>query len=120
MENSATSRSEMEIIMKISTFYDHIVQAQNQTGRPMEELLAKVKSYGIEGFEIHFEDLVRQKDWLLPLLKRMGLTISCIYETYDFVKNPEASAAYAAIDLAQEAGAGRVLIIPGFINLDRL
>ena len=39
--------------MKLSVFYDHILQAAEQTGKPLTELLDEVKSAGIEGVEIN-------------------------------------------------------------------
>ncbi len=106
--------------MKISTFYNHILQAGEQTKESIPALLEQAKVYGIQGLEIHYGDLVRDKEWLMPLLGQLQMEISCIFETYDFMHTEDAALAYAQIDLAKQCGAGRVLIIPGFLELDEI
>lgn len=43
--------------MKLSVFYDHILQAAEQTGKPLTELLRNVKNAGIEAVEINMSYL---------------------------------------------------------------
>lgn len=39
--------------MKLSVFYDHILQAAEQTGKNVPELLAEAKNAGIDAVEIN-------------------------------------------------------------------
>ncbi len=40
--------------MKLSVFYDHILQAHEQTGRPVPELLQFCRSLGIDAVEMEY------------------------------------------------------------------
>ncbi|WP_075678601.1 hypothetical protein [Roseburia sp. 831b] len=63
--------------MKISVFYDHILQAAEQTGKPLTELLSNVKNAGIEAVEINMSYLSQQEQ-TYALLEEAGLKVSCV------------------------------------------
>lgn len=102
--------------MQISVFYDHITQAGQQTGRSLSALLQECKACGIDGLEINYTQLKKGGLRLRCAFRKAGLAISCIYEFYDFTHNGDLSRAKKHVDLAAKVGAGKVLIVPGFLE----
>ena len=102
--------------MQISVFYDHITQARQQTGKSLPQLLEACRSWGIEGLEINYTQLKRGGFRLRREFDRAGISISCIYEFYDFTHNGDLKQAKKHVDLATKVGAGKVLIVPGFLE----
>lgn len=101
--------------MKLSVFFDHILQAQEQTGKTLEELLTGVRGAGIEAVEINLSYLCEHSD-VWNALKAAGLGISCIYEFYDMGRRDESDKAKKHVDTATLVGAKRILIVPGFLS----
>ena len=101
--------------MKISVFYDHILQAAEQTGKPLAELLRNVKNAGIEAVEINMSYLCQQEQ-TYALLKEAGLKVSCVYEFYEMGQQDECIKAKKHIDIAKKAGAEKILVVPGFFE----
>lgn len=102
--------------MKISVFYDHIVEAVKQTGLPVSNVLNKCKNMGIEGVEISYSLLKENYDTIVNDLMEASISISCIYEFYDFGKNTDINQAKEHIDTASKLGVEQILIIPGFLQ----
>lgn len=96
-------------------FFDHILQAAVQTGKPLEELLEKVRESGIEAVEINMTYLCEHED-TYELLNNAGLLVSCIYEFYEMDCKDDKEKAKKHIDTALKAGAGRILVVPGFLS----
>ncbi|MBQ7774900.1 MAG: sugar phosphate isomerase/epimerase [Lachnospiraceae bacterium] len=101
--------------MKISVFFDHILQAGEQTGKDLEELLADVRAAEIEAVEIRLEYLLAHEE-VVEKLKQAGLAVSCIYEFYEMGLHDESEKARKHIEAAVRIGAGRVLVVPGFLR----
>lgn len=102
--------------MLISVFYDHITQARQQTGKRLSELLAACRSWGISGLEINYTQLKKGGFRLRHAIRRAGMSVSCIYEFYDFTHCEDLARAKKHVDLAARVGAGKVLIVPGFLE----
>ncbi len=102
--------------MFISVFYDHITQARQQTGKRLSELLAACRSWGISGLEINYTQLKKGGFRLRHAIRRAGMSVSCIYEFYDFTHCEDLARAKKHVDLAARVGAGKVLIVPGFLE----
>lgn len=100
--------------MKLSVFFDHVLQAQEQTGKTLAELLAGVKAAGIEAVEINL-DYLNEHEEVLELLRENGLNISCIYEFYDMGRCDETEKSKRHIDTAAKVDAGKILVVPGFL-----
>ena len=100
--------------MRLSVFFDHILQAKEQTGKSLEELLAGVRNAGIEAVEINLTYLCEHSD-VWNVLKAAGLGVSCIYEFYDMGHSDETEKAKKHVDTAVSVGAKRILIVPGFL-----
>ena len=101
--------------MKLSVFYDHILQAESQSGKPIEELLSGVRAAGIEAVEIRLEYLLEHED-TMELFKRTGLGLSCIYEFYDMDIRDELEKIHKHIETAAHVHTDKVLVVPGFLS----
>lgn len=100
--------------MKLSVFFDHILQAAEQTKKPLPELLQEVKASGIQAVEINMTYL-REKEETYELLRKAGLGVSCVYEFYEMQQKEETKKAQDHIAIAQRAGADKILVVPGFL-----
>ena len=74
--------------MKISVFYDHILQAAEQTGKSLPELLREAREAGIEAVEINMTYLSEHEE-TYELLKTADLKVSCVYEFYEMESRNE-------------------------------
>lgn len=101
--------------MIISVFYDHILQAADQTGKPLCELLTGVRQAGIGAVEINLTYLLEHKE-TTELLKQADLGVSCIYEFYEMDRCDESNKIRNHIETAVEVGANRILVVPGFLS----
>lgn len=101
--------------MRISVFFDHILQAKEQSGKALEELLAGVRRSGVEAVEIRLEYLLAHEE-ALEKLRQADLGVSCIYEFYEMGLHKEEEKADRHIAAALQAGAARVLVVPGFLH----
>ncbi|MCM1047045.1 MAG: sugar phosphate isomerase/epimerase [Clostridiales bacterium] len=101
--------------MKISVFYDHILQAAQQSGKPIEKLLQGVYEAGIEAVEIRLEYLLEHEK-TLKLLRDTGLGISCIYEFYEMENKSETDKIKKHVETAAKLNAKKLLVVPGFLS----
>ncbi len=101
--------------MRMSVFYDHILQAMEQTGKSLEVLLQEVREAGITAVEIRLEYLLAHEE-ILDALKQADLEISCIYEFYEMDKRDESEKSVKHIQAAESVGAKKILVVPGFLH----
>ena len=101
--------------MKLSVFYDHILQAKKLTGKPAPLLLTEVRTAGIEAVEINMSYLCEHEK-VYGMLKDAGLRVSCVYEFYEMEKKDETERARLHIETARKAGAERIIVVPGFVS----
>lgn len=101
--------------MKLSVFFDHVLQAREQTGKTIEELLTGVRAAGIEAVEINLDYLCEHPE-VWDALKEADLGVSCIYEFYDMGRSVESEKACRHVETAVKAGANRILVVPGFLS----
>ena len=104
-----------ELVMKLSVFFDHVLQAREQTGKPLEKLLAGVRNSGIEAVEINLSYLCEHPN-VWNTLQTAGLGISCIYEFYDMGRCDDSEKVRRHVETAVKAGAKRILVVPGFLS----
>ncbi|MBY0013370.1 sugar phosphate isomerase/epimerase family protein [Paenibacillus typhae] len=105
--------------MKLSVFYEHIREAAGQSSMSLEEICTLVKSFGIDALELDADRFKAEEDTILTLLKKTGLTVSCMYGFFDFGHITSSALREEQItsflSMASRAGASRVLVIPGFL-----
>lgn len=104
-------------VIRLSVFFDHILQAEEQTGKHIPELLAEVKKAGISAVEINRTYLLEHPE-TLEMLETAGLQVSCIYEFYALERGRETEKARRHIEIARKAKAGKILIVPGFFSVE--
>lgn len=99
--------------MELSVFYDHILEAAQQTGKSTSEILKCCHEFGINGLEMNFSFLDENKKTVCSELSDSGMKISCIYEMFDFGRNKDISKGKRMIEAAEELKASRILVVPG-------
>ena len=104
-------------VIRLSVFFDHILQAEEQTGKHIPELLAEVKKAGISAVEINCTYLLEHPA-TLEMLETAGLQVSCIYEFYALERGRETEKARRHIESARKTKAGKILIVPGFFSVE--
>lgn len=104
-------------VIRLSVFFDHILQAEEQTGKHIPELLAEVKEEGISAVEINRTYLLEHPE-TLEMLETAGLQVSCIYEFYALERGRETEKARRHIEIARKTKAGKILIVPGFFSVE--
>lgn len=104
-------------VIRLSVFFDHILQAEEQTGKHIPELLAEVKKTGISAVEINCTYLLEHPA-TLEMLETAGLQVSCIYEFYALERGRETEKARRHIEIARKTKAGKILIVPGFFSVE--
>ena len=88
-------------VIRLSVFFDHILQAEEQTGKHIPELLAEVKKAGISAVEINCTYLLEHPA-TLEMLETAGLQVSCIYEFYALERGRETEKARRHIEIAKK------------------
>lgn len=104
-------------VIRLSVFFDHILQAEERTGKHIPELLAEVKKAGISAVEINCTYLLEHPA-TLEMLETAGLQVSCIYEFYSLERGRETEKARRHIEIARKTKAGKILIVPGFFSVE--
>lgn len=107
---------EMEIYMKLSVFYEHIVEAAQQESKSISEICKMASSFGIEGVEIENKRLWENKEGVLSNLKEGNLEISCMYGFFDFSHSDDLKPGFEMVDLADELKIKKIMLIPGFLK----
>ena len=74
----------MDRFMKLSVFYEHIIEAAKQENKSISEICKLASSFGIKGVEIENKRLFEDKKGVLSNLKEGNLEISCMYGFFDF------------------------------------
>lgn len=101
--------------MKLSVFYDHILQAREQSGVSLTTLLSDIKKSGVDAVEIRLTYLLEHEE-TVELLKEAGLAISCIYEFYEMENRDETALIEKHVKTAVRFQVGRILVVPGFFT----
>ena len=101
--------------MQISVFYHHILQAQLKSGRPLMEMLRRVRSWGVEGVYPDLHTLLADFSGTMAQLKDADLVVSGICETFHWEQAFSADDAKKLIDTAVLCGTSNVFVVPGFL-----
>ena len=102
--------------MKISVFYEHILEAAQQSSKSILEICQLAASYGITGVEIENIRLLEIDNTALSVLKQADLEISCIYGFFDFSHNSNIKDGLQMVDLAKNVNSRKIMVIPGFVK----
>lgn len=99
--------------MELSVFYDHILEAAEQSGKSTAEILKFCHDCGIAALEMNFSCLSENKERIALELAGSGMKISCLYEMFDFGRNTDLTKGKRMIDAAAEMKVPRILIVLG-------
>lgn len=102
--------------MKISVFYEHILEAAQQSSKSVLEICQLVGSYGITGVEIENTRLTEAGSAAWNILKQANLEISCIYGFFDFSHNSNIQDGLQMVELAKNVNSHKIMVIPGFVK----
>lgn len=103
---------------KLSTFFDHVLEAEEQSQKPIAEIAADIKKAGIDGLEMRLSHLLEKEDEIAKILTDNDMQISCIFEMYEWALKPDYTEAKVQVDMAKKYGAKVILIVPGFLPED--
>ncbi len=105
--------------MKLSIFYDHVLDASRQSGKSLVEILCEAKAAGISAVEINHDNIARQPE-MLPAIREAGVAISGSFLFYNFGGDEygDERRMREHIDTAKQIGAKCVLFVPGFLEED--
>ena len=101
--------------MQLSVFYDHILNASKQTGKPLPSILEAVSAAGIQAVELDLHHFSEATDHL-SLLKEAGLKLGCVNAFYEMEHGFDEGRAMEHIRCAVRCGADRILVVPGFLS----
>ena len=101
--------------MKISVFYDHVLNASKQTGKPLEAVLAEVAEAGIQAVELDLYNFSDTTDHL-KLLSDAGIRTACVNAHYSMDRAFDADQAQAHVDSALRAETDKILVVPGYLS----
>lgn len=101
---------------KLSVFYDHILQACEQSGKTIPEVLSFCREQGISAVEINYSLFASEKEVIASMLAEAGLVISCMYEFFDFGRDADLTKAQQMLDAAAEQQVPRVLFVAGALE----
>lgn len=102
--------------MKLSVFYEHIVEAATQTGKSVMEVCEIVHGFGIHGVDIETIRIDHNELEVMKQLANGNLTVNCVYAFFDFGNNPDCNRGYELVNTAKRVGAQKILVIPGFVK----
>lgn len=102
--------------MKISVFYEHILEAAEQSSMTVLDVCKKISSHGITGVEIENKRIYEKEEEIMKVLKQTGMEVSCIYGFFDFSHQDDIRSGLEMVDLAKKVHAGKIMAIPGFIT----
>ena len=101
---------------KLSVFYEHILQACEQSGKTIPEVLAFCREQGISAVEMNYSLFASEREVIAPMLSDAGLVISCMHETFDFSHDTDLGRAQQMLDTAASQQVSRVLFVAGALG----
>ena len=102
--------------MKIAVFYENIYAGAQAAGKRMEDVLTALCEAGAELLYMTPDSWIRDRHELSGIMDRLSLGIEGMHYFCDFPADPDTQKYKEMIDLAAEAGAGNLLLIPGFLS----
>ena len=102
--------------MKLSIFYDHLLEAAKQRSLPVEAVFAEARALGIGWVEINLSTLLADREGVMALLEKTGLGISCIYAMHDWANDPDYASGRTQVEMARACGARAIMLVPGQLS----
>lgn len=104
--------------MKISVFYDHILQAvaQSEGANTIDKIMRCCSDLGIRGIDIEYDHLCADYDQICGALRYHYMEVASIYHFYDFQRKSDIGVGKDQIDMAYQLGVKKILVVPGFLD----
>ncbi len=102
--------------MKIAAFYENMVEGARHDGLSAASVLTRLRERGLELLYLSGDSWMRDRAELAPVLRDLGLDIEGMHCRVDFPADPQTQEYRRLIDMALEAGAGNILLVPGFLT----
>lgn len=102
--------------MKIAAFYENIHDAIQTTGQQLSDVLTWLHEAGLEMLYMTPDSWKRDREELSALMEKLGMSIEGMHWFCDFPAEPDTLRYREIIDLAVEAGARNLLIVPGMYS----
>jgi len=102
--------------MKIAAFYENIIEATKQENITLETCLKRLYDKGLHSVCFSFENLAKDEETILNLLKSIGLKVESVYHFFDYGNKFEKDGYIELIDTAKRVQAENVLIVPGMAS----
>ncbi len=102
--------------MKTAIFYENIAEGAKAAGRPIADVLTRLRDEGMDKLYLSVDSWKRDRDELRPLLEKIRLPIAGMHGFCDFPGEPDTCYYREMIDLALEAGAENLLFVPGMYS----
>ena len=106
-----------------SVFYEHILEAAQQSGLSVAEVCRRVKAFGYDAVEMDAKRLAGNEEEILPVLQKHGLSVNCIYNFFDFgcgetYAAADTAEAEAVLALCVRANCNKLLAVAGFLTAE--
>jgi len=103
--------------MKLSVFFNHLLQAAEQTGQSLDDMMKMASANGVSAIETHVELIDRDPN-MKSRLENAGIRVNCPYEFFGWNGDEygDMTRLHHLIDTAVEFGADKVLVVPGFLG----
>ncbi len=103
--------------MKLSIFFDHAMQATEQSGKSIDEILSAAVAAGIDAVDINNSNIARNPI-MLPAIRKAGMKVACSFEFYNWGGDEYGSYERFKGHLANAKAEGqtKILVIPGFLS----
>ena len=102
--------------MKTAVFYENICEGAQASGKRMEDVLSALREAGAEMLYMTPDSWLRDRRELAPVMEKLGLSVEGMHWFCDFPADPASEKYRDVIDLAADAGAGNLLVIPGMLS----
>lgn len=107
--------------MKISAFYENIIEGVQFHNADMKAVLQQLKQEGMENIYISYDSLKNDTDEsILHMLQELGLGVEGLYGFVSFGYNPMDEEYKYMIDMAVKAKGRNILFVPGFISEEEM
>lgn len=103
--------------MKLSIFFDHAMQATEQSGKSIDEILASAVKAGIDAVDINNSNIARNPA-MLPAIHKASMKVACSFEFYNWGSDEYGNYDRFKAHLANAKAEGqtKILVIPGFLE----
>ena len=102
--------------MKIAVFYENIYDGVRETRASMEDTLARLRDEGMALLYVSADSWKRDGKTLSGIMNRLGIGLEGMHCFLNYPEGASDRDSRDMVHLARDAGAGNLLIVPGFLS----